>query len=432
MPKIVRELSALEVKRLTHPGTHRGVARFPVGAVPGLMLSVTETGGRSWVLRTMVGGRRRAMGLGSYPRVSLADARRKAAEMLDQIAEGVDPVAEKKAAAAALAAARSRITFNDALDGYFAEKSKEITSDKHRRQWRTGVERLVGPELGSKFVDEITTQDVLRALRTHWTERTVTAKKVRQRVEQIMAWATVSGHRTGDNPAAWRGNLEQLLPKPSKVAKSTHWPALALSDAAPWFAALRRREGMAARALEILTLTAARSGEVRGATWAEIDLDAAIWTVPADRMKAGREHRVPLTPEAVALLKALPRFEGSEFVFPAPRGGALSDMSISAVMRRMQAAEVEAERPGWLDAASGRPAVPHGLRSSFRDWAAERGIERDVAELALAHDVGSEVERAYRRTDLFERRRAVMSSWTNFLMGRDTGAKVVPFAGGSL
>lgn len=346
MPKIVRELSALEVKRLTHPGTHRGVARFPVGGVPGLMLSVTETGGRSWVLRTMVGGRRRAMGLGSYPRVGLADARKKAAETLDQIAGGVDPVAEKRAAAAALAAAQSRITFNDALEGYFSEKSKEIKSDKHRKQWRTGVERLVGPELGAKFVDEISTKDVLRALRPHWVERTATARKVRQRVEQILAWATVSGHRTGDNPAAWKGNLEQLLPKPSKVAKSTHWPALALSEAASWFAALKKREGTAARALEFLTLTAARSGEVRGATWAEVDLDAALWTVPADRMKAGREHRVPLTAETVALLKALPRFEGSDFIFAAPRGGQLSDMSVSAVMRRLQAAEVKAERPG--------------------------------------------------------------------------------------
>ena len=203
------------------------------------------------------------------------------------------------------------------------------------------------------------------------------------------------GIAAGDNPARWGGNLSELLAKPGKVAKATNHAALSLADAPRWWADLAKREGMAARALQFLAMTAARSGEVRGMTWAEVDLDKALWIVPAARMKAGREHRVPLTREAVELLRALPRMEGSPYVFFAPRGGMLSDMTLSAVMRRMQEAEEKAGRPGYLDPRSGRAAVPHGLRSTFRDWAAEQGIERDMAEMALAHSVGSEVERSY-------------------------------------
>jgi integrase len=215
-------------------------------------------------------------------------------------------------------------------------------------------------------------------------------------------------YRSGDNPARWKGNLSEMLAKPGKVAAAGNWPALSLDDAPRWWRDLSKREGMAAAALRFATMTAARSGEVRGATWGEIDLDKALWTIPAARMKARREHRVPLTVEAVLLLRSLPRMEGSEFVFFAPRGGALSDMSISAVMRRMQEAEEKAGRPGYVDPRSRRPAVPHGLRSTFRDWAAEHGFDRDLAEIALAHSVGSEVERAYRRTDMLERRRAML------------------------
>lgn len=236
-----------------------------------------------------------------------------------------------------------------------------------------------------------------------------------------MAWATVAGHRTGDNPARWRGNLDAILPKPTKVAKGENHPALKLDDAARWFTALRQRDGVSARALEFVAVTACRSGEVRGATWAEFDLDAGLWTIPASRMKASREHRVPLTAEAVALLKALPRLEGSDFVFPAPRGGMLSDMALTAVMRKLHAADSE----GFTDRASGRPAVPHGLRSTFRDWCAERTeYPREMAEIALAHTVGSDVERAYRRSDMVERRRAMMAAWQRFLRG-ETGATVV-------
>jgi integrase len=252
-------------------------------------------------------------------------------------------------------------------------------------------------------------------------------------VEAILTWATVSGHREGDNPAAWRGNLKELLPAPGKVAKAQHHPALAPGDVPRWWLALAQREGMAARALQFLTLTAARSGEVRGMTWEEIEpgnltdtkITGGVWTIPASRMKNGREHRVPLTVEAVDLLKSLHRLEDSPLVFFAPRGGMLSDMSISAVMRRMQEAQVKAGGDSYLDPQTKRPAVPHGLRSTFRQWAAERGYPRDMAEIALAHFIGSEVERAYQRSDMLERRRAMMDDWAGFLRGEAVPAENV-------
>jgi integrase len=227
-----------------------------------------------------------------------------------------------------------------------------------------------------------------------------------------------------------------MLPKPQRVAKTVHHPALASSDVSAWYAALRGRDGVAASALEFLTLTAARSGEVRGMVWGEVDLKAGVWTVPADRMKASREHRVPLSALARSLLEWMALNsegdlnDGGCTVFPAPRGGALFDMSLSTVMRRMHETEIDAGRAGWLDRASGRPAVPHGLRSTFRDWTAERGFPRDMAEMALAHDVGSAVERAYRRSDMLERRRAMMAAWADFLDGRVAAADVVSFAVG--
>lgn len=411
MPKMAASLSAIEIRRLSRPGFHA------VGEVPGLLIRVTPTGAKQWVLRVRVGARRRAIGLGGFPAVGLAEARDKARELRAKLAEGVDPLEERRAARAALLASQAQaLTLRRAVERYIAVKGREFASDKHRRQWAAEIDRLVGEALGERQVAEIALRDVLAALEPHWHVRTDTAKRVRQRLERVFDWATVAGHRSGPNPAAWRGGLAELLPSPSKVAKAQHHPAVPLTDLPAWFAALRKRAGMAARALEFLTLTAARSGEVRGAAWAEVDTAAGVWTVPAERMKAGRAHRVPLSTEAMAILEALPRF--GDVLFPAPRGGQLSDMTISAVMRRMHAAELEAGRPGWVDSRSGRPAVPHGLRSCFRDWAAEAGIDHTVAELALAHRVGSEVERAYRRSDLFERRQSVMASWAAFLAGQ--------------
>jgi integrase len=231
-----------------------------------------------------------------------------------------------------------------------------------------------------------------------------------------LAWATVAGYRAGENPARWAGNLKELLPDIPKIARVKNQPALALDDVPRWFAELRAREGMGARALEFLTMVAARSGEVRGATWSEIDLARALWVIPAQRMKMKKEHRVPLPRAAVALLEALPRFDGQALVFPAIRGGMLSDMTLSATMRRIHAADLENGGKGFLDRISESPAVPHGLRSTFRDWAAEKTqYPGELAEVALAHKISNATEAAYRRGDLIEKRREMMSDWVRFL-----------------
>lgn len=405
-----KALSARFVETVTEPG------KYFDGQ--GLFLRVAKSGARQWVQRIVIRGKRCELGLGSPPAVSLATARRLALENRGKAMLGGDPLAEKREA-------RESMRFADAVDTYLAIKLSEFRNEKHRKQWRATLDTYAAPILGPKLVSDIAVQDVLRVLEPIWKTKTETASRLRGRIENVLSWATVAGYRTGDNPARWKGNLSEVLPKSTKVAQLNNQPALALKDVSRWWDDLAERDGMAAQALRFLTLTAARSGEVRGMTWDEIDIGEvatqsatrAVWTIPASRMKNGRPHRVPLTPEATALLEGLPRLEGSPFVFFAPRGGLLSDMSISAVMRRMQAAQEKAGEPGYLDPASKRPAVPHGLRSTFRQWAAERGYPRDMAEIALAHFVGSEVERSYQRSDMLERRRAMMAAWGKFLGG---------------
>ncbi|KJZ32742.1 integrase [Paracoccus sp. S4493] len=416
MPKKAAELSAIDVKRLKHPGQGRNVM-FAVGGVAGLCLQISPTGARSWIFRTTIGTKRRDVGLGGYPDVTLAQAREMAREAKSKIRQGVDPIEERKVVRAALVASQKRgLTFAQAADRFLESKLAEFRNDKHRQQWRSTLDTYAGPQIGDMHVNDLTVHDMLRVLEPIWQTRTETATRVRGRMESVLSWAGVAGHRTGDNPARWRGNLDALLPKPSRISGKGNHPAVALGEVSEWFAALRKREGTAARALEFLTLCASRSGEVRGATWAEVDTNAKIWTISAERMKAEREHRVALTDQAIAIVEAMPRLAGTPYIFAAPRGGQLSDMSISAVMRRMQADELKAERAGWLDPRSGRPAVPHGLRSTFRDWAAEQtDYPRDMAEIALAHRVGSEVERAYRRGDMIEKRRQMMADWAQFL-----------------
>jgi integrase len=270
------------------------------------------------------------------------------------------------------------------------------------------LERYAFPVLGKRPVEDIDLPAVESVLAPIWLERTETAKRLRGRIESVLSWAIASGKREGPNPARWRGNLDAVLAKPSKVSKVQHHRALPWKEIGRFMADLRQRQGMAARALEFAILTAARSGEVRFAVWSEIDLEARCWTIPAERMKAGREHCVPLSAPALALLAALPRMEGSPYVFAAPRGGALSDMSISAVCRRM---EVD--------------AVPHGFRSTFRDWTAEStAYARDVAEMALAHTIPNAVEAAYRRGTLFDKRVRLMRDWAAFCGEISTPAEV--------
>ena len=394
----------------------------------GLFLRVQPNGARQWVQRITIRGKRCELGLGSPPAVSLATARTLALENRGAAMLGRDPIQEKRDA-------RAGLTFEAAVNEYLTAKLDEFQNDKHKKQWRSTLDTYANPVLGPKMVAEITLQDVLRVLEPLWSDKTETASRLRGRIEAVLSWATVAGHRQGDNPARWKGNLSEMLAKPNKVAKADNQPALALGDVSRWWSDLALRDGIAARALEFLTLTAARSGEVRGMTWDELDFAGrdktdktdkapaatlatpATWTIPASRMKAGRVHRVPLTPAAVALLASLPRMDGSPYVFPAARGGMLSDMALSAVMRRMQEAEAKAGRAGFLDTENKRPAVPHGLRSTFRQWAAEQGYPRDMAEIALAHFIGSEVERAYQRSDMLERRRDMMAAWAAFLRG---------------
>lgn len=413
-----KQLSAAFVRTVSEPG------RYLDGL--GLFLQVDHSGAKRWTQRLVVRGRRRDIGFGRFthdpakaPGLTLAQARERAIANRALARAGGDPLAEKRAAQV------KPMTFEECFIAYLEAKLGEFRSEKHRKQWESAVKRMAVPMLGKMPVQDIRTKDVLRMLEPLWRERTVTAKKLRGQVEAILTWATVSGHREGDNPAAWRGNLKELLPAPGKVTKAQHHPALALGDVTVWWSALAQRDGIAARALEFAALTAARSGEVRGMTWDEVDQVAGIWAVPADRMKASREHRVPLSTSALEILEGLPRMEGSPYVFPAPRGGMLSDMSISAVMRRMQGSEEKAGRPGYLDAQTKRPAVPHGLRSTFRQWTAEKGYPRDMAEIALAHQVGSDVERAYQRSDMLDRRRAMMAAWAGFLRG-ETAGQVVP------
>ncbi|MFI0847267.1 tyrosine-type recombinase/integrase [Mesorhizobium sp. IMUNJ 23232] len=413
MPKIAKELNALAVRRLTEPGVHA------VGGVSGLMLQITPTGARSWLLRTTIYDpqpRRCEIGLGSYPETSLEAARDHARKAKQEISDGGNPIYRKRLRRQQ---ARQRITFDAATEQYLASKLDEFRNEKHKAQWKSTLDTYAKPVLGSRIVGDIDVHDVERMLKPIWLTKTETATRVRQRYEAVIGYAIAKGFRNDANPARWKGNLDAIMPQATKVATKDNQPAIQLKDAATWFAALRNRDGVSARALEFLTLTAARSGEVRGMQWDEIDFDANLWTVPASRMKAKREHRVPLTVPAVAILKAIQEDAtdtDSPYVFAAARGGMLSDMSISAVMRRMHESSIEAGGKGWLDGKSKRPAVPHGLRSTFRDWAGDHSeYPQEMAEMALSHTVGNKVEAAYRRSDMFEKRRAMMADWAGFI-----------------
>lgn len=382
MPKIAKELSALQVSRLLEAGHHA------VGGVTGLYLYVTATGARSWVLRIEVGKKRKHMGLGGFPSVTLAMAREQARMARSEFRAGLDPIAaRRKAVSKRLAEQLNAVTFESAAKAYIDAHGDTWKNPKHRAQWSATLATYAFPVIGNLQTAHVTQAHVLAVLEPIWKTKNETAARLRGRIEAVLDWATVRGYREGENPARWKGRLDKLLPAPAKIQKTVHRKALPI-DAVPQFMRdLRDKEGVTARALEFVVLTAARSGEVRGATWGEIDLDAAVWVVPGDRMKAGREHRVPLCTQAVELLKKMPRFVGNEHVFPSPRGKVLSDMALLAVMRRM---EVD--------------AVPHGFRSTFRDWVGERtDYPRELAEQALAHTLENKVEAAYRRGDALEK-----------------------------
>ena len=319
-------------------------------------------------------------------------------------------------------------TFAEAAEELLAMKGKELVNPKHLAQWRMTLRDYAGPVLGHLPVAGIGLDEVLRALKPHWEARPETASRLRGRIEAVLSLATVMGWREGPNPATWGGNLAMLLPARSRVKKVRHQPALAVADVPEWFERLRERKGISARALEFLTLTWARSGEVRGATWNEIDLRAGVWTIPAEKMKAGREHVVPLSPDAVSLLKSSGKIEGSDLIFPGAQGKPLSDMTLAAVMKRMHEYRVVSEDcpDGWADPSSGRPAVPHGLRSTARVWAGENGWPVDLAEHGLAHKLPDPVELAYNRSSYVSRRAPMMQAWADFLHQRPEAARQAP------
>lgn len=406
MPKRAKELTALQVKGLHAAGLHS------VGGVAGLALQVTGVGARSWILRARVGSKRRDIGLGAFPDVTLAQARDKARAARDKIVDGVDVVAEREAARQALIAAqRKRMTFADAARAKHAVMAAGFRSPKHARQWLSVLQRYAFPMIGSMDVANVGVADVVAVLQPIWSAKTPTAKRARQRIESVLDWATVAKHRTGDNPARWGGNLKELLTAPGKLHTATHHAALPWQDVPDFMAGLRKRKGIAARALEFAILTAARSGEVRGMAWDELDAVAGTWTIPAERMKAGRKHVVALSRAALALVKAHPHHLGSPYVFAAARGGQLSDMSLSAVCRRMKVA-----------------AVPHGFRSSFKDWARNRTAYADeVSELALAHVNDNATRAAYARDGLLPQRARLLAEWAKYCAeGMPDSASVTP------
>ncbi|WP_429018726.1 tyrosine-type recombinase/integrase [Comamonas sp. 4034] len=393
MPKIAKQLSDRAVVALKAEGRHA------VGGVAGLHLRVSA-GHRGWVLRVKVGDARKDMGLGAYPVVSLAEARERAWKIHESIREGRDPVApRRKQRQALLAQAATEKTFRWCTEEFLKAKSSEWKNAKHRQQWENTLETYAMPALANLAVSVIDLPHVLACLEPIWSSKNETASRLRGRIESVLNWAAVRKYRSGENPARWKGHLDKVLAAPSKIQKVEHHRALAVDDIPSFMTTLRSRVGIAARALEFVVLTAARSGEVRGAIWTEIDFKNAIWTIPAERMKAGVEHRVPLSNAALHLLKSLPRIAGTELLFPGTKGQPLSDMTMTAVMRRMNV-----------------DAVPHGFRSTFRDWAGEKtNFPREVAEQALAHTLESKVEAAYRRGDALEKRKQMMQEWAQFI-----------------
>ncbi len=387
---------------------------YPDGG--GLYLQVTASGARSWVYRYMLNGRPRYMGLGPLHTITLADARVKATEARRLRLAGVDPINARgdALAEARLEAARS-ITFKDAAERYMEAHKAGWRNAKHAAQWTSTLETYAYPVFGSLPVQGVDVGLVMRVLEPIWATKTETASRVRGRIESVLDWASARGYRLGENPARWRGHLENLLPRRSRVQKVKHHPALPYGEIGAFMVDLRRQEGTAASALNFLVLTAGRTGEVIGARWGEFNVQEASWTVPAERVKSGREHRVPLSPAALTIINAMQDVRATEhgdgFVFPGrKRGRPLSDAGLWAALKRMGHSDL----------------TVHGFRSTFRDWAAERtNYPREAAEMALGHVVGDKTEAAYRRGDLFEKRRRLMNEWAKFCQSGAKAGEVV-------
>ena len=410
-------LSALQVSKLTKPGLY--------GDGGGLTLQITPTGAKSWLFRYMVAGKPHGMGLGPTHTVSLAEARQKALEARKLLLDDINPLAAKKQKriAAALADAKM-LTFDQCAEAYILAHKASWKNAKHAAQWTNTLNAYASPVFGHLPVADVDTSLVMKCLAPIWESKTETASRVRGRIESVLGWATTSGYRTGENPARWKGHLENLLATISKSSRTKNHPSLPWQRIGAFMAALREREGVSARAVEFSILTACRSGEVRGARWPEFDLVGKLWTIPAERMKVKREHQVPLSEAALAVLESIPKARDVDVVFAGTRGQPLSDMSLTAVIRRMNGDDM----PAWTD-ANGDGITVHGFRSSFRMWAAEAtNYPREVAEHALAHQLPDAVERAYQRGSQFAKRAALMSEWAGYCATVPTDAVVKPIA----
>jgi integrase len=409
MPKkLIKALDALKVKH-AKPGRHADGG--------GLYLLVKDTGARSWVFRYMLKGKARDMGLGPLSgseAVSLTKAREDAEALRVELRKGIDPLLERKrkaaeAAAQVQAAKVASITFRAVAERYIADNRDSWKNAKHLQQWENTLATYVYPVIGDLPVADVGKAHVLEILEPIWKAKPETASRVRGRIETVLDAATARELRTGDNPARWRSHLSHILPKRSRLTRGNH-AAMPYGDIPAFMERLRSRKAMAALALEFAVLTAARTGEVIGATWEEIDLAKKVWTIPANRMKAGKEHRVPLSPRAVEILEAVKPL-GSAFLFPGERSRGLSNMAMAMLLKRLET-----------------DATAHGFRSSFRDWAAETtAYPHEVCEMALAHTIGNKAEAAYRRGDLFEKRARLMADWATYCgKGSATGATVTP------
>jgi integrase len=397
MGRQINRLTALRVEKQRQPGLH------PDGNGVYLQVTLGADGSlrKSWLFRFRMQGRReRKMGLGAFPEVGLQGARDKASSARKLCKDGIDPVDARKAerAQAKLADVRS-MTFNQCAKAYITAHRTGWRNVKHAAQWTSTLETYASPIFGTLPVQAIDVGLVTKVLEPIWSTKSETASRLRGRIEAVLDWAKVRGYRTGDNPARWRGHLDQLLPARTKVRRVEHHAALPYHEIGTFMAALREREALAARALQFGILTAARTSEVINARWDEIDLQARVWTVPAKRMKAGREHRVPLSDPAVGILQRMQEVRQNDHIFPGERRASLSNMSFLMLLRRMNRDDLTA----------------HGFRSTFRTWAAEcTKYPREIAEAALAHVVGDATEQAYQRGDVFEKRRKLMDAWATY------------------
>jgi integrase len=403
----IHRLSAVKVATIKQPGYYADGGNLYLRIAPG--------GSKGWIFRFARDGKTRDAGLGPYPAVNLVKAREMAAECRRLVVAGVDPIDARKEQREAIRLASAKATtFEQCAKAFIASHEAGWRNSVHRSQWSKTLSTYVFPVMGDLPVEAIDTTIVLKALEPIWTEKPETASRVRGRIESVLNWAKVRGYRNGENPAAWRGHLDHLLPSKRKVRQVAHHAAMPYREVGWLMAKLREERTTAARAVEFMILTASRRGETLGARWEEMDLGQRMWIIPAGRMKAGREHRVPLSAPAVAILEEMATFRLNEFVFPGTKQGrSLSRSTPERLFGRMRLV-----------------ATSHGFRSSFRDWAAEMtSFPREAAELALAHSVGDSVERAYQRGDLLEKRRKLMDAWAAFCARKPDTANIVPIKG---